>query len=159
MLIVGWAGTVTDTVLDPSTVLDPAESTIDQLLDVTFEATDRPEFTDLLADLSDAGLMVMLVVNHIAEAQEMLAARYLDRGLASALVNSAMVGVELPEPAFFELCLDVADCLPEEALYVDHEQGNLQVAAALGIQTVVLNPTSSASVLEAVAEIRRRMLT
>ena len=153
MLLVGWAGTVTDTVLDPTPL------TTEQWLDLTFEATDRPAFTDLLVDLCDAGLMVMLVVNHLAEAQEMLAARYLDRGLASALVNSAMVGVELPDPAFFELCLDVADCESEDVLYVDHERANLEAAAALGIHTIVLDPTSSTSVSEAVADIRRRMLS
>ncbi len=152
MLLVGWAGTVTDTVLEPS------PRTTEQLLDLTFEATDRPEFADLLVDLCDAGLMVMLVVNHLAEAQEMLAARYLDRGLASALVNSAMVGVELPDPEFFELCLDVADCEPGDVLYVDHERANLEAATALGIRTIELDPTSSTSVSEAIADIRRRML-
>ncbi len=153
MLLVGWAGTVTDMPLDPSPL------STDQLLDLTFEATDRPEFADLLTELCDAGLMVMLVVNHIAEGQEMLAARYLDRGLASALVNSAMVGVELPDPAFFELCLDVADCGPEDMLYVDHDRGNLEVAALLGIQTIVLDLDNPGSVIGSTDLIRQRMLT
>ncbi len=153
MLLVGWAGTVTDTPLDPSPL------STQQLLDLTFEATDRPEFADLLVELCDAGLMVMLVVNHLVEGQEMLAARYLDRGLASALVNSAMVGLELPDPEFFELCLDVADCGPEDVLYLDHDQGNLEVAAALGIQTIALDLADPDSVAESADLIRQRMLT
>ena len=153
MLLVGWAGTVTDTPFDASSL------TTDRLLDATFEATDRPEFTDLLVELCDAGLMVMLIVNHIAEGQEMLAARYLDGGLASALVNSAMVGVELPDPEFFELCLDVADCGPEDVLYVDHDLGNLEVAASLGIQTIAIDLANPDSVIQSTDLVRERMLT
>ena len=114
----------------------------------------RPEMLDLLAELADAGVFVVLATNNFRSSQETLAATYLDTGLASALVNSAMVGIRKPDPAFFELCLELCAVTPDEVLLVDDHDDNLAAAAALGIRCVKVGPDPTA----AIAEVRRLAL-
>ena len=99
---------------------------------------DRPEMILLLEDLRSADVTVFLATNNFQSFQDSLASRYLDNGLVSAIVNSALVGTRKPEDAFFELCLDAAGCDGTEAMLLDDQQRNLDAAATFGMETVLV---------------------
>ncbi len=129
-----------DELIDHFNLLVPGAGAIFDVNSPTsfLHASDRPEMVRLLEDLRDADVMVLLATNNFQSAQEMLASRYLDTGLVSAIVNSALVGTRKPEDKFFELCLDAAGCSGSEAILLDDQQRNLDAAAAFGIETVLV---------------------
>ncbi len=113
------------------------------IFDVTSPASfihspDRPEMITLLEDLGSADITVFLATNNFQSFQDSLASRYLDNGLVSAIVNSALVGTRKPEDAFFELCLDAAGCDGTQALLLDDQQRNLDAAATFGMETILV---------------------
>ncbi len=119
-----------------------------------FHAPDRPEMIDLLSELADTDILVVLATNNFATGQDVLAARYLESGLVAAIVNSALVGLRKPDPAYFRLIVDTFDLDPASTLVIDDQDVNLEVARDLGMGTVLVGTDTAA----AVAEIRRRVL-
>lgn len=99
---------------------------------------DRPAMIQLLEELRDADVMVFMATNNFRSAQDMLATRYLDDGLVSAIVNSALVGTRKPDNKYFELCLEAAGCEPGQAVLLDDQQRNLDAASAFGIDTILV---------------------
>ncbi len=120
-----------------------------------FHAADRPEMIELLEDLAETDVLAVLATNNFVTGHEILASRYLDRGLVSAIVNSALVGLRKPDPAFFGLIAETFDLDPATMLVVDDQERNLEVARDLGMATVLVGPDTAA----AVAEIRRLTLS
>lgn len=108
----------------------------------------------LLVDLAEGDVLVVLTTNNDEEAQDALAARYLDTGLMSAIVNSSLVGVCQPDPEFFAICIDFCDVAPQQILLVDHRIENLEAAASLGISGVLVDD----DVMAAAATVRRLVL-
>jgi putative hydrolase of the HAD superfamily len=115
---------------------------------------DRPEMTALLEDLIEADVTVILATNNFRSAQEVLATRYLESGLVSALVNSALVGVRKPDPAFYLLCLEAAGVPAAEVVFLDDQERNLVPARELGMHTELVGTDATA----AVAAARRLLL-
>jgi putative hydrolase of the HAD superfamily len=56
--------------------------------------------------------------------------------LADEVVNSARVGLAKPDPRIYRLAADLAGTRPERCLFVDDTEGNVEAAAALGMQTL-----------------------
>ncbi len=121
-------------------IYDGASVVLGQESPCILDAPDRPEVLELLSDLSNAGIMVVVATNNWAENQESLARRYLDTGLAVALVNSALIGARKPERAFFEACLEVCDTGEDgdlgRVVFADDQEANLAAAAEFGFRTV-----------------------
>ena len=111
-----------------------------------FDAPDRPEMVALLERLRDADVMVVLATNNFASAQELLARRYLDTGLVSAIANSALMGARKPEPAFYQRCLEAAAVEPGRALFVDDMAHNTAGAEAVGIPSLLVGSDGEAAV-------------
>ncbi len=152
VLIVGWEGVLTE----PVSLTELDHEVVDEVIDRILDTVDRPDMIELLHQLREEDILVILALNSIAEAQEVLATRYLDTGAASALVNSAMVGHRLPESAFLELCLEVADCSPDAVLFVHHDEATLAAARRAGMQTISVEQTRPSSVQSAIETIRAR---
>ena len=95
---------------------------------------------DALARLRDAGLKLGVVSNSDGRVAEALEAAGL-RGYFDVVVDSALVGVEKPDPAIFRAALDVLDVPPAEALYLgDLYDVDVLGANAAGIPAVLLVP-------------------
>ena len=109
-------------------------------------SADRPEMLGLLEDLRDADVTVVLATNNFRLAQDLLATRYLDSGLVSAIVNSALIGHRKPEPQFYEIALEAAGVMAHEALFVDDQTTNLAAARTLGLGTVLMGDDLAASI-------------
>ncbi len=116
-----------------------------------FFAADRPEVIELLEELAETDTLVVLATNNFATAQDILATRYLESGLVQAIVNSALVGLRKPDPAYYELILETFELDPSTTLVIDDSTTNLDVARDLEMGTVLVGADSAA----AVAEIRR----
>lgn len=111
-------------------------------------ASDRPEMIDLLWWLNDNDVDTWLATNNFVSAQDMLASRYLDPGLVSAIVNSSLVGVRKPDRAFWDLVLEAAELEPPAVLLVDDNAANVAAAADLGMATCLVGDDTDAAVSE-----------
>lgn len=70
--------------------------------------------------------------------------------LFDAVVESSVVGVRKPEPAFYELACDLLEIAPPEAVFLDDLGINLKPARALGMATIkVTDPAAALAELEA----------
>jgi HAD superfamily hydrolase (TIGR01509 family) len=95
----------------------------------TREALDR---------LRGAGLRLGVVSNADGRVEEALTAAGL-RDCFDVVLDSALVGVEKPDPAIFRAALDALDVLPAEALYVgDLYDVDVVGARAAGMEAVLL---------------------
>lgn len=108
-----------------------------------FNAPDRPEMIELLEQLRDADITVVIATNNFASIQDLLAQRYLDSGLVSAIVNSALVGARKPDAEFFQICLEAFELDPAEALFVDDMAHNVEAAETLGIPSLLAGSDSA----------------
>ncbi len=71
-------------------------------------------------------------------------------GLFDAVVESSVVGVRKPEPAFYELACDLLEIEPEAAVFLDDLGINLKPARELGMATIkVADPAIALAELEA----------
>lgn len=111
-----------------------------------FDAPDRPEMAALLERLRDEDITVVMATNNFASMQELLAKRYLDTGMVSAIANSALMGARKPEPAFYERCLDAVGVDASAALFVDDMRHNIDGAEALGIRSILVGSDTAEAV-------------
>ena len=67
-----------------------------------------------------------------------------------AVIESSVVGVRKPDPAFYELACDALAITPDQAVFLDDLGINLKPARALGMQTIkVGDPALALQELEA----------
>jgi len=87
----------------------------------------------LIAELRAAGLKVALLSNSWGNTYP--------RGrlaeLMDAIVISGEVGLRKPDPAIYRLVLERLDVAPQEAVFVDDAEPNLEGARAVGLVTVL----------------------
>jgi len=98
---------------------------------------------DALMRLRRAGLRLGVVSNSDGRVEEALAAAGL-REWFDVVIDSAVVGVEKPDPAIFRAALDALGLPPGEALYVgDLYEIDVVGANAAGIPAVLLAPPAA----------------
>lgn len=96
---------------------------------------------DFLAEL-DPGYRVGLLSNNYPVVSDRLRA---DRRLARfhALVFSNEIGVKKPDPAAFQALSNALGVPPQDTVFVDDVQTNLDAAAALGFRTILYDDHAS----------------
>ena len=98
----------------------------------------RPRTVESLSKLRAAGLRLGIVSNSDGRVDEALTAAGL-RQYFDVVVDSALVGIEKPNPAIFLAALDALGVAPEEALYVgDLYEVDVVGAQAAGMEAVLL---------------------
>jgi putative hydrolase of the HAD superfamily len=75
-------------------------------------------------------------------------------GLFDAYLVSAYIGLRKPEVAFFQCALDVSQRQPEECVFIDDREENLEGARQLGIQGIRMTSPE-----QVIAELRRLGIT
>ena len=108
------------------------------------EYLQRYELTDGLIDFLEAvnsqGYEVWCLSNDISEWSKKLRARFgLDR-YVRGFVISGDVGVRKPEQAIFDHLIGQLTLSPRDAVFVDDQRRHLDVAAALGFNTILFAP-------------------
>jgi putative hydrolase of the HAD superfamily len=100
---------------------------------------------DALARLRAAGLRLGVVSNSDGRVEEALRAAGL-LGYFDVIVDSAVAGVEKPDPAIFRPALEALGVPPEDTLYVgDLYEVDVVGAQAAGIPAVLLVPKEAAA--------------
>lgn len=93
-----------------------------------------------LARLKAAGLRLGVVSNSDGRVEQALEAAGL-RDYFDVVIDSALVGLEKPDPRIFRAALDALGVAPEEALYVgDLYEVDVLGAQAAGIRAVLFGP-------------------
>lgn len=99
-----------------------------------------PGVPEALATLRDAGVTVVAVSNSDGTVEAGLEARGL-RQYLHHVVDSAVVGVEKPDPAIFHHALALAGAMPERTVHVgDLYAVDVAGARAAGLHAVLLDP-------------------
>jgi putative hydrolase of the HAD superfamily len=103
-----------------------------------YELTDG--LTDFLEAVNSQGYEVWCLSNDISEWSKKLRARFgLDK-YVRGFVISGDVGVRKPEQAIFDHLTGQLAVSPRDAVFVDDQRRNLDVAAALGFSTILFVP-------------------
>lgn len=92
---------------------------------------------DVVERLSGAGHYLMATLNN--ESRELNLYRIEHFGLRkhfSLFMSSSFLGVKKPEDEVFHLALDLSQRQPEECLFIDDRELNLECAARLGLGTL-----------------------
>jgi HAD superfamily hydrolase (TIGR01509 family) len=98
--------------------------------------------TDFLEAVNSQGYEVWCLSNDVAEWSKKLRARFgLDK-YVRRFVISGDVGVRKPEQAIFDHLIGQLTASPRDAVVVDDQRINLDVAAALGFSTILFVPGS-----------------
>ena len=100
---------------------------------------------DALGRLRAAGLRMGVVSNSDGRVEEALRAAGV-RGYFDVIVDSALAGVEKPDPAIFRAALDALGVRPEEAVYVgDLYDVDVAGARAAGLGAILFAPPDAAA--------------
>lgn len=103
-----------------------------------YELTDG--FTDFLENVNSQGYEVWCLSNDISEWSKKLRARFgLDK-YVRGFVISGDVGVRKPEQAIFNHLVGQLTISPCDAVFIDDQRRNLDVAATLGFNTILFAP-------------------
>jgi HAD superfamily hydrolase (TIGR01509 family) len=103
-----------------------------------------PGTAEALDRLRGAGLRLAVVSNSDGRVEEALAAAGI-RDRFDVVLDSALVGVEKPDPAIFRAALTALGVAPVEALYVgDLYEVDVVGARAAGMEAVLLVPDAAA---------------
>jgi 2-haloalkanoic acid dehalogenase type II len=98
-----------------------------------------PDAAPALRDLRDRGLRLVVLSNWDCSLREVLERTELAT-LLDGVVTSAETGMRKPDPALFEVALQVAGAAPGEAVHVGDSPGNdVGGARAAGIRAVLLD--------------------
>jgi putative hydrolase of the HAD superfamily len=108
----------------------------------------RPEMVEVVRRCS-AEVKTALLTNNVAGAS---AHRPYDEvlGLFDEIIESSVVGLRKPDPAFYELACDRLGIAPREAIFLDDLGINLKPARAMGMATIkVGDPATAIAELQA----------
>src|SRR5512136_2045056 len=116
------------------------------------EYLQRYQLTDGLNDflevVNSQGYEVWCLSNDISEWSKKLRTRFGLNKYVRGFVISGDVGARKPEQTIFDHLINQLTVSPSEAVFVDDQQKNLDVAAALGFSTILFTPTGHDSTAE-----------
>lgn len=103
---------------------------------------------DTVRQLRAAGYRTALLTNNAREWEPMWRGRIPVDELFDVVVDSSVVGLRKPDPRIYELTCERLGLPPEECIFVDDLQCNVDAAAALGMDVVhCTDPTAASEVV------------
>ncbi|HZS16169.1 MAG TPA: HAD family phosphatase [Candidatus Dormibacteraeota bacterium] len=103
---------------------------------------------DTVRQLRSAGYRTALLTNNAREWEPMWRNLIPVDELFDVVVDSSVVGLRKPDPAIYELTCSRLGLRPEECIFVDDLQCNVDAAAALGMEVVhCTDPTEASEVV------------
>ena len=103
---------------------------------------------DTVRQLRGAGYRTALLTNNAREWEPMWRSHIPVDELFDVVVDSSVVGLRKPDPAIYELTCERLGLAPQDCIFVDDLQCNVDAAAALGMEVVhCMNPTEAADVV------------
>lgn len=108
----------------------------------------RPAMFRAIRRIREEGLWAVAVTNNWREDDGTTSAVGLDRHF-DEVIESAVTGMNKPDPRIYEMALEAVGCRAEEAVFLDDIGRNLKPAAAMGITTIrVTDPDEALTELE-----------
>jgi putative hydrolase of the HAD superfamily len=112
--------------------------------EIYFDALEPNEpMIELMRALQGRGFRMVLLTNNVREWEPLWRTMLPVDEIFELIVDSAFVGMRKPEPEIYELTLDrlrerdhLADLAPDECLFLDDVEVNVDAARALGIGAV-----------------------
>ncbi len=104
---------------------------------------------DTVRQLRAAGYRTALLTNNAREWEPMWRGLIPVDELFDVVVDSSVVGLRKPDPRIYELTCERLGLRPEECIFVDDLECNVDAAAALGMETVHCTDPTAASELVA----------
>lgn len=99
----------------------------------------RPQMVDAIGRIKVGGFALACLTNNFKPRSEAEASRS-DTAAVMAMfdvvVESSVVGIRKPEPAFYRTALDILDIAASETVFLDDLGINLKPARAMGITTI-----------------------
>ncbi len=103
---------------------------------------------DTVRQLREAGYRTALLTNNAREWEPMWRSMIPVDELFDVVVDSSAVGLRKPDPAIYQLTLERLGLQPDECVFVDDLQCNVDAAEALGMEVVLCtNPTDAADIV------------
>jgi putative hydrolase of the HAD superfamily len=110
----------------------------------------HPDNLRLARELAATGRYTLALLNNEARVlnDHRIAAFGLKK-IFSSFFSSCYLGLRKPEPAIFRRVLDILQCAPGEALFIDDRNENVEAARALGMQAIqMLSPAQLRSEMQ-----------
>jgi len=101
-----------------------------------------------LETVNSQGYEVWCLSNDVSEWSKKLRARFGLNKYVRGFVISGDVGARKPEQTIFDHLINQLTASPREAVFVDDQRKNLDVAAALGFSTILFTPAGHDSTAE-----------
>ncbi len=96
-----------------------------------------PESLDLLAAQVRAGRRLFASLNNEAlELNEYRIEKFNLRSYFSVFFSSCYLGVRKPDPRIYRLALKITQCTPEECIFIDDREVNVESAREVGIHGI-----------------------
>jgi len=125
--------------LDRAIFYRPRSFTRAELTDFIFAQSEaKPDSLKIAAELAQSGRYFMATLNN--EILELNTFRIEKFGLAryfSAFFSSCFLGLRKPDEAIYRVVLQVTQRAPEESLFIDDREVNLECPRELGINTIL----------------------
>ena len=96
-----------------------------------------------IKECKSLGYMVVAASNTSKRSFEWRSRRYGLMNVFDGRIISSDIGTRKPSKKFFEYMIEILGCLPEEILFVDDSDTNIDTAKELGIITVKYNGEKS----------------
>ena len=96
-----------------------------------------PESMALLRELSESGTYLLATLNN--ESRELNDYRIENFGLRdhfSLFLSSCYLGVRKPEPEIYQIALDITQQVPEQCVFIDDRELNLECAELAGMRAI-----------------------
>lgn len=109
--------------------------------------------------LREEGLRLALLTNNAKEFSQSWRASFPVAELFDAVIDSSEVGVRKPDPRIYELTCQHLEVDADAAVFLDDNVENVEAAAALGIETVLVAPACLDAIAALDAILERRGVT
>jgi putative hydrolase of the HAD superfamily len=94
------------------------------------------QMIDYMRSLRERGLRLAICTNNVREWESRWRSMLPVDEIFDVVVDSAFVGTRKPEPRIYEITLDRLDAPPDQAVFIDDVEYNVEAARALGIRSV-----------------------
>ncbi len=96
-----------------------------------------PEMLALVDRLAEAGTLLLATLNNESRfLNDFRIETFGLRSLFDLFLSSCYLGVRKPEPEIFRLAVDITQRQPEECVFIDDRQLNLECAELAGLRTI-----------------------
>ena len=110
-----------------------------------FEALEpNPGMLDLIREVRRDGIRTALLTNNVKEWEPKWRSMFPVDELFETVVDSAFVGCRKPDPRIYQLTLERVELEPEQCIFIDDMQINVDAANELGLHAVHFRETAQA---------------